>query len=49
MKASHVLIMGQKEAIENTIVVRNISNREQETVPLDELGDFLKKMNTHKK
>ncbi|MCX6701755.1 MAG: His/Gly/Thr/Pro-type tRNA ligase C-terminal domain-containing protein [Candidatus Zambryskibacteria bacterium] len=44
MKATHVLIMGQKEAIENTTVVRNIANREQETVPLDELCDFLKKI-----
>lgn len=44
MKATHVLIMGQKEAIENTMVVRSIGNREQETVPLSELGDFLKKL-----
>jgi len=44
MHASHVLIMGQKEAIENTIVVRNISNREQETVPIKMLAEFLKKI-----
>jgi len=42
MKASHVLIIGQKEAIENTIVVRNVSNREQETVHLRDLPTFLK-------
>jgi histidyl-tRNA synthetase len=44
MKSTHVLIMGQKEAIENSMVVRNIINREQETVPLDKLVDFLKNL-----
>ncbi|MEQ1499999.1 MAG: His/Gly/Thr/Pro-type tRNA ligase C-terminal domain-containing protein [Parcubacteria group bacterium] len=42
MKATHVLIMGQKEAIENSMVVRNVITREQETVSLSELGNFLK-------
>jgi histidyl-tRNA synthetase len=49
MRASHVLIMGQKEAIENTVVVRNVTTREQETVSIDELGDFLKKITKNKK
>jgi histidyl-tRNA synthetase len=49
MKTTHVLIMGQKEAIENTVIVRNVSNREQETVSLNELGDFLKKVGKAKK
>jgi len=47
-KATHVLILGQKEAIENTIVVRNITNREQDTIPIEELCDFLKKVNKAK-
>lgn len=42
MKATHVLIMGQKEAVENSIVVRNIQTRSQETVPLTDLPKFLK-------
>lgn len=49
MRASHVLIMGQKEAIENTVVVRNLISREQETVTLDKLGCFLKEINKNKK
>ena len=49
MKATHVLVMGQKEAMENTMIVRSIANREQETVPLNKLGEFLKKLNTGKK
>lgn len=44
MKSTHVLIMGQKEAIENSMVVRNILNREQETVPLANLVEFLKNL-----
>lgn len=42
--ASHVLIIGQKEAIENTVVVRDCATREQETVPVDKLTEFLKKL-----
>ena len=44
MHASHVLIIGQKEAIENTVVVRDILTREQNTVPVSELAEFLKKL-----
>lgn len=49
MKATHVLIMGQKEAIENSMVVRNVLNREQETVPLTELCEFLKNIDKAQK
>ena len=49
MKASHVLIMGQKEAIENSMVVRDILSREQETVPLTLLPDFLHNIDKNKK
>lgn len=42
MKATHVLIMGQKEAIENSVVVRNVATREQETVAVEVLPEFLK-------
>ena len=44
MRASHVLLVGQKEAMEGTCIVRNITNREQETVPLQKLAEFLKKL-----
>lgn len=49
VKATHVLIMGQKEALENTIVVRDIISREQETVPIANLADFLKNIEKGKK
>jgi histidyl-tRNA synthetase len=41
---SHVLIYGNQEAQEHTIVVRNVSTREQVTVPLSELATYLKKV-----
>ncbi len=44
MHATHVLIIGQKEAIENSIVVRDVNTREQETIPLSRLVDFLRNM-----
>ncbi len=49
MKSSHVLIMGQKEAIEDTIVVRDINTREQDTVPLAQLVEYLKNIDKKKK
>jgi histidyl-tRNA synthetase len=44
LKVPYILIMGQKEALENTIVVRNINTRAQETVCLHELASYLKKL-----
>lgn len=44
LDVSHLLIMGQKEAIDDTIIVRSVDTREQETVHLKELVQFLKKV-----
>jgi histidyl-tRNA synthetase len=44
MHASHVLIIGQKEAIENTVVVRDVITREQDTIPMFDLVEFLRKI-----
>ncbi len=48
MKATHVLIMGQKEAVENSMVVRDIITRKQETVSLADLPKYLKELKTSK-
>ncbi len=40
----YVLIFGLKEALENSVIVRNMSNRSQETVKLDKLLDYLKEL-----
>jgi histidyl-tRNA synthetase len=44
MEIPYILIMGQKEAMENSIVVRNFATRCQETVFLNELIPYLKKL-----
>jgi len=44
LKSSHLLIMGVKEAMEDTIVVRNATTRSQETVKIEDLPKYLKKV-----
>ena len=44
LKVSHLLIVGQKEAIEKSVVVRSTDIREQETVKMTELCSYLKKI-----
>ncbi len=48
MKATHVLIMGQKEAMEDSMVVRDIVSRKQETVNLKDLPKYLKGLKSSK-
>ncbi|MFA6524164.1 MAG: histidine--tRNA ligase [Candidatus Paceibacterota bacterium] len=38
------LIFGQKEALDGTVIVRNMSNRSQETVKLSKLLEYLKEI-----
>ncbi len=40
--AAYSIIFGQKEAIDDTVIVRNMSTRSQETVKLADLTDFVK-------
>ncbi len=44
LRLPYVIIMGQKEALDNTVVIRNMFSREQETVTLAELVHYLKKL-----
>lgn len=39
-----VLIMGQKEAMEDSVIVRDMSTRSQETVKIGVLAEYLKKI-----
>ncbi|MDO8510250.1 MAG: His/Gly/Thr/Pro-type tRNA ligase C-terminal domain-containing protein [bacterium] len=43
-KFPYILIMGQKEAVEGTVVVRDMTTRSQETVPIDHLPKYLEKI-----
>lgn len=43
LKVPFLVIMGHKEALENAVIVRNVSNRMQDIVRIPELPSFLKK------
>ncbi len=40
--APYVIIFGQMEAVQNNVIVRDMETRSQETVPLAELGTYIK-------
>ena len=39
----YIILIGQKEAIDNVVVIRNTATRAQYTVPIEELPEFIKK------
>lgn len=44
LQIPHALIFGQKEALENSVIVRSMANRSQETVKLKDLLEHLKEL-----
>ncbi len=42
LKVSYLIIIGQKEALDGTATIRNMSTRAQDTIPLSELPQYLK-------
>jgi len=44
LKIPFTIIMGQKEAVENSVIVRSMNTRSQETVPLPLLAKYLAKL-----
>ncbi|MCE9585068.1 histidine--tRNA ligase [Candidatus Nomurabacteria bacterium] len=44
LQVPYALIFGQKEALENSVIVRNMSNRSQDTVKLTKLLEYLKEI-----
>jgi len=40
--APYVIIFGQKEAMEKSVIIRNMETRSQDTVPMDELNTYIK-------
>ena len=44
LKVSYLIIIGQKEALDGTATIRNMSTRAQDTIPLAQLPDYLKKI-----
>ena len=39
-----VIILGQKEVLENSVIVRNMNDRSQKTIPIPELAEYIKKI-----
>jgi len=44
MNVPFVVIFGQKEAMDQTVIVRNMKDRSQNTVKIENLADYLKKI-----
>lgn len=44
LKVPYLLIIGQKEAIDNTVTVRNMNTRAQETIKIPNLPQYLKEI-----
>lgn len=44
LKVPYILIMGQKESLENTIVIREMENRSQETIRVEHVAEYLKQI-----
>jgi histidyl-tRNA synthetase len=44
LEIPHALIFGQKEALEGTVIVRNMVTRSQETLKIDKLADYLRQL-----
>ncbi len=42
MKVPYTVIMGQKEVLDDTVIIRNMDNRKQAVVKIEELSDYLK-------
>lgn len=42
--AKYIILLGQKEALENSVVLRNNTTRAQEIIPIPELGPRLKRL-----
>lgn len=43
-KAAYIILLGQKEALENSVIVRNTADRSQEIVPIPQLSEYIKKL-----
>lgn len=44
MNVPYVIIFGQREAMDNTVIIRNMANRSQDTVKINELLNYIKKL-----
>jgi len=43
LKVPYILIMGQKESMENTLLIREMNNRSQDTIRMERVAEYLAK------
>ena len=44
MQVPYTIILGQKEALDGTVIVRNMDNRSQDTIKIAKLAEYIKKI-----
>lgn len=44
MQVPYTIILGQKEAIDHTVIVRDMNNRSQDVVPVTKLAEYIKNL-----
>ena len=44
LEIPYVIIFGQKEALEGTIIIRDMATRSQESVKIENLPEYLKRI-----
>jgi len=44
MNVPYVIIFGQREAMDGTVIIRNMQNRSQDSVKIAELMNYIKKL-----
>jgi histidyl-tRNA synthetase len=44
MNIPYIILLGQKEALENTVIIRNVMSRSQVSISIDELENHIKKI-----
>lgn len=44
LQVPHVIIFGQKEAIDGTVIVRNMETRSQDTIKIGKLAEYIKRI-----
>lgn len=44
MQIPYTIILGQKEAFDGTVIVRNMDDRSQDTIKIEKLAEYLKKI-----
>ena len=42
----YIILLGQKEALENSVIVRNTVNRSQVSVSIEDIGEYAKSIAT---